>query len=37
MLDGWHLNYILKDGYVTSDVGGLSSYWRKVWDITLDN
>lgn len=37
MLDGWHLNYILKDGYVTSDTVGLSSYWRKVWDITLDN
>ena len=37
MLDGWHLNYILKDGYVTSDAAGLSSYWRKVWDITLDN
>lgn len=37
MLDGWHLNYILKDGYVTSDTSGLSSYWRKVWDITLNN
>ena len=37
MLDGWHLNYILKDGYVTSDTDGLSSYWRKVWDITLNN
>lgn len=37
MLDGWHLNYILKDGYVTSDTVGLSSYWRKVWDITLNN
>lgn len=37
MLDGWHLNYILKDGYVTSDKAGLSSYWRKVWDITLNN
>lgn len=37
MLDGWHLNYILKDGYVTSATSGLSSYWRKVWDITLDN
>lgn len=37
MLDGWHLNYILKDGYVTSDAAGLSSYWRKVWDITLNN
>ena len=37
MLDGWHLNYILKDGYVTSDTAGLSSYWRKVWDITLNN
>lgn len=37
MLDGWHLNYILKDGYITSSAGGLSSYWRKVWDITLDN
>lgn len=37
MLDGWHLNYILKDGYVTSGTAGLSSYWRKVWDITLDN
>ena len=36
MLDGWHLNYILKDGYVTSSAG-LSSYWRKVWDITLNN
>ena len=36
LLDGWHLNYILKDGYVTSDTSGLSSYWRKVWDITLD-
>lgn len=36
MLDGWHLNYILKDGYVTSDTAGLSSYWRKVWDITLN-
>lgn len=35
MLDGWHLNYILKDGYVTSGTVGLSSYWRKVWDITL--
>ena len=37
MLDGWHLNYILKDGYVTSDTAELSSYWRKVWDITLNN
>lgn len=37
MLDGWHLNYILKDGSVTSDTDGLSSYWRKVWDITLNN
>lgn len=37
MLDGWHLNYILKDGYVTSSTSGLSSYWRKVWDITLNN
>lgn len=37
MLDGWHLNYILKDGYVTSGTSGLSSYWRKVWDITLNN
>lgn len=37
MLDGWHLNYILKDGYVTSSTAGLSSYWRKVWDITLNN
>lgn len=37
MLDGWHLNYILKDGYVTSDTAGLSSYWRKIWDITLNN
>lgn len=37
MLDGWHLNYILKDGFVTSDTSGLSSYWRKVWDITLNN
>ena len=37
MLDGWHLNYILKDGYVTSDTARLSSYWRKVWDITLNN
>ena len=37
MLDGWHLNYILKDGYVTSATFGLSSYWRKVWDITLNN
>lgn len=37
MLDGWHLNYILKDGYVTSGVAGLSSYWSKVWDITLNN
>lgn len=37
MLDGWHLNYILKDGYVTSSASGLSSYWRKVWDITLNN
>ena len=36
MLDGWHLNYILKDGYVTSGTGGLSSYWRKIWDITLN-
>ena len=37
MLDGWHLSYILKDGYVTSNTAGLSSYWRKVWDITLNN
>lgn len=37
MLDGWHLNYILKDGFVTSPTSGLSSYWRKVWDITLNN
>lgn len=37
MLDGWHLNYILKDGYVTSGTAGLSSYWGKVWDITLNN
>lgn len=37
MLDGWHLSYILKDGYVTSGTAGLSSYWRKVWDITLNN
>lgn len=37
MLDGWHLNYILKDGYVTSSTAGLFSYWRKVWDITLNN
>lgn len=37
MLDGWHLNYILKDGYVTSAASGLSSYWRKVWDIKLNN
>lgn len=37
MLDGWHLNYILKDGFATSATSGLSSYWRKVWDITLNN
>lgn len=37
MLDGWHLSYILKDGYVTSGTSGLSSYWRKIWDITLNN
>lgn len=37
MLDGWHLNYILKDGYVASNTAGLSSYWRKVWDITLND
>lgn len=37
MLDGWHLNYILKDGFVTSATSGLSSYWRKVWDRTLNN
>ena len=37
MLDGWHLSYILKDGYVTSGTAGLSSYWRKVWDITLNS
>lgn len=37
MLDGWHLSYILKDGYVTSNTAGLSSYWRKVWDITLND
>ena len=37
MLDGWHLNYILKDGSVTSAESGLSSYWRKVWDMTLNN
>lgn len=37
MLDSWHLSYILKDGYVTSGTSGLSSYWRKVWDITLNN
>lgn len=37
LLDGWHLNHILKDGYVTSSTSGLSSYWRKVWDITLNN
>ena len=37
MLDGWHLNYILKDGYVTNTTSGLSSYWRKVWDITLNS
>lgn len=37
MLDGWHLNYILKDGYVTSPTSGLSSYWIKMWDITLNN
>ena len=36
MLDGWHLDYILKDGYVTSGTAGLSSYWIKVWDMTLD-
>lgn len=36
MLDGWHLSYILKDGSVTS-AAELSSYWRKVWDITLNN
>lgn len=36
MLDGWHLDYILKDGYVTSGTAGLSSYWRKVWDIILN-
>ena len=36
MLDGWHLSYILKDGYVTSNTDGLSSYWGKVWDITLN-
>ena len=37
MLDGWHLNYILKDGFITNVTSGLSSYWRKVWDITLNN
>lgn len=37
MLDGWHLNYILTDGFVTSATSGLSSYWRKVWDITLNH
>lgn len=37
MLDGWHLNHIITDGYVTSNTGGLSSYWRKVWDITLND
>ena len=37
MLDGWHLDYILKDGFITSSLSGLSSYWIKVWDITLNN
>ena len=36
MLDGWHLNDILKDGFVTSTAPGLSSYWRKMWDMTLN-
>lgn len=34
-VDGWNLNEFHKSAYVTSYTGGLSSYWGKLWDITI--
>lgn len=37
MLDGWHLSNIMPTSFVTCPAAGLSSYWVKVWDITITN
>lgn len=35
LLDGWQLVDIVKSGFVTCGVQGLSSYWGKMWDTTV--
>ena len=34
-VDGWHLGEFHKSACVTSPTSGLSSYWGKLWDITI--
>ena len=35
LLDDWQLVDIVKSGFVTCGVQGLSSYWGKMWDTTV--
>lgn len=35
LLDNWQLVDIVKSGYITCGVQGLSSYWGKMWDTTV--
>lgn len=35
LLDNWQLVDIVKSGFVTCGVQGLSSYWGKMWDTTV--
>ena len=34
-LDSWHKDNIVCTGFITSPTASLSSYWCKLWDITL--
>lgn len=35
LLDNWQLVDIVKSGFITCGVQGLSSYWGKIWDTTV--
>ena len=35
LLDNWQLVDIVKSGFITCGVQGLSSYWGKMWDTTV--
>ena len=34
LLNGWHLEDIVKSGYVYSNTANLTSYWGKLWEHT---